>query len=101
MKRLYSYPLPETSRNKITNCDHETSRACLLVILHIQDEARYSYSYIATYWISEAAPKALGYRVSVAWYYETGGIMRQYKFCPDKQKYNNAKPFPVYVVATE
>ena len=27
--------------------------------------------------------------------------MRQYKFCPDKQKYNNAKPFPVYVVATE
>ena len=26
--------------------------------------------------------------------------MRQYKFCPDKQKYNNAKPFPVYVVAT-
>ena len=27
--------------------------------------------------------------------------MRQYKFCLDKQKYNNAKPFPVYVVATE
>ena len=21
--------------------------------------------------------------------------MRQYKFCPDKQIYNNAKPFPV------
>ena len=27
--------------------------------------------------------------------------MRQYKFCPDKQKYNNAKRFPVYVVPTE
>ena len=25
--------------------------------------------------------------------------MRQHKFCPDKQQYNNAKPFPVHVVA--
>ena len=27
--------------------------------------------------------------------------MRQYKFCPDRQHYNNAKPFPVYVLETE
>ena len=27
--------------------------------------------------------------------------MRQYKLCPDKQKYNNAKPFPVYVEEIE
>ena len=27
--------------------------------------------------------------------------MRQCKFCPDKQQYNNVKPFPVYVVVTE
>ena len=27
--------------------------------------------------------------------------MRQYKFCPGKQQYNNAKPFPVYVLANE
>ena len=27
--------------------------------------------------------------------------MRQYKFCLDKQKYNNAKPFPVYVATEE
>ena len=43
---------------------------------------------------SSVLDRDLKYRVSV-------GIMRQYKFCPDKQKYNNAKPFPVYVVATE
>ena len=24
--------------------------------------------------------------------------MRQHKFCPDKQQYNNAEPFPVYAV---
>ena len=35
-------------------------------------------------------------RVSVG-----NGIMRQHKFCLDKQQYNNAKPFPVYAVATE
>ena len=27
--------------------------------------------------------------------------MRQHKFCPDKLQYNNAKPFPVCVVAIE
>ena len=27
--------------------------------------------------------------------------MRQHKFCPDKQQYNNVKPFPVHVVAIE
>ena len=27
--------------------------------------------------------------------------MRQHKFCPDKQQYNNTKPFPVYVLANE
>ena len=27
--------------------------------------------------------------------------MRQHKFCPDKQQYNNSKPFPVYVLANE
>ena len=27
--------------------------------------------------------------------------MRQHKFCPDKQEYNNAKPFPVYVVTID
>ena len=27
--------------------------------------------------------------------------MRQHKFCPDKQQYNNVKPFPVYVLANE
>ena len=27
--------------------------------------------------------------------------MRQHKFCPDKQQYNNAKPFPVYVLVNE
>ena len=27
--------------------------------------------------------------------------MRQPKFCPDKQQYNNAKPFPVYVLEIE
>ena len=34
-------------------------------------------------------------------YCETGGIMRQHKFCPDKQQYNNAKPFLIYVAAIE
>ena len=39
-------------------------------------------------------------------YCETGGIMRQlrvrqHKFCPNKQKYNNVKSFPVYVLANE
>ena len=34
-------------------------------------------------------------RVSVG-----NGIMKQHKFCPDKQQYNNVRPFPVYVVAT-
>ena len=24
--------------------------------------------------------------------------MRQHKFCSDKQQYNNAKPFPVYIL---
>ena len=28
-------------------------------------------------------------------------IMRQHKFCPDKQQYNDAKPFPVYVLEIE
>ena len=27
--------------------------------------------------------------------------MKQHKFCPDKQQYNNNKPFPVYVVDIE
>ena len=27
--------------------------------------------------------------------------MRQHKFCPDKQQYNKAKPFPVYVLVNE
>ena len=27
--------------------------------------------------------------------------MKQHKFCPDKQQYNNAKPFPVCVVVIE
>ena len=27
--------------------------------------------------------------------------MRQCKFCADKQQYNNAKPFPVYVDVIE
>ena len=27
--------------------------------------------------------------------------MRQHKFSPDKQQYNNAKPFPVYVLAND
>ena len=27
--------------------------------------------------------------------------MKQHKFCPDKQQYNNAKPFPAYVVEIE
>ena len=27
--------------------------------------------------------------------------MRQHKFCPDKQQYNNAKPFPLHVLANE
>ena len=27
--------------------------------------------------------------------------MRQPKFCPDEQQYNNAKPFPVYVLEIE
>ena len=27
--------------------------------------------------------------------------MRQHKFCPDKQQYNNAKPFPLYVLVNE
>ena len=40
-------------------------------------------------------------RVAKCWYCETGGVMRQHKFCPDKQQYNNAKPFPVCVVAIE
>ena len=29
------------------------------------------------------------------------GIMRQQKFCPDKQQYNNVKPFPAYVLTIE
>ena len=36
----------------------------------------------------------LEYRISV-------DIMRQHKFCQDKQQYNNAKPFPVNVATTE
>ena len=28
-------------------------------------------------------------------------IMRHYKFCLDKQQFNNTNPFPVYVVAIE
>ena len=27
--------------------------------------------------------------------------MRQHNFYPDKQQYNNTKPFPIYVVAIE
>ena len=27
--------------------------------------------------------------------------MRQHKFCPDKQQYNNIKPFPVYIFAID
>ena len=27
--------------------------------------------------------------------------MRQHKFCPDKQQYNDSKPFPVYVLKIE
>ena len=27
--------------------------------------------------------------------------MRQHKFCPDKQQYNNSTPFPVYVLEIE
>ena len=27
--------------------------------------------------------------------------MRQHKFCPDKQQYNNAKPFPGYGLEIE
>ena len=27
--------------------------------------------------------------------------MRQQKFCPDKQQYNNVKPFPAYVLTVE
>ena len=34
-------------------------------------------------------------------YCETGGIMRQHKFCPDKHQYNNAKLFTVYVSVIE
>ena len=27
--------------------------------------------------------------------------MRQHKLCPDKQQYNNTKPFPAYVLVNE
>ena len=27
--------------------------------------------------------------------------MRHHKFCSDKQQYNNAKPFPAYILANE
>ena len=37
----------------------------------------------------------------MCWYCERGGIIRQHKFCQDKQQYNNAKPFPIYVVEIE
>ena len=30
-----------------------------------------------------------------------GGIMRLPKFWPDKQQYNNAKPFPVFIFEIE
>ena len=43
----------------------------------------------------------LEYRVSVDIINVRQGIMRLHKYYPDKQQYNNAKPFTVYVVAIE
>ena len=40
------------------------------------------------------------YRVSVGIVIQ-GGIMRQPKYCPDKQQHNNAKHFPIYVLEIE
>ena len=32
------------------------------------------------------------------WYCETEGIIKQHKFCPNKQQYNNAKFFNVLAI---
>ena len=34
-------------------------------------------------------------------YSQVAIYVRQHMFCPDRQQYNNTKPFPVFVVATE
>ena len=42
------------------------------------------------------------HRKSKCWYCETRGITYETpQVCPDKQQYNNAKPFTVYVLEIE